>query len=160
MTAAQEQTFLQLVTLTLYPAEAARHVDLSPQAISMRRKRDKAFDDRVKGAESKAMFALIARVQEGAKRDWRAALALLERRWPELWSRPEIRNATENAKLAEILARTEEIRARTKLVEKGLDHDATAGDLDKVRMLVESIMAMRPGSRDATTAKDADDAAP
>lgn len=105
MTAAQEQTFLQLVTLTLYPAEAARHVDLTPQAISMRRKRDKAFDDRVRGAESKAMFALIARVQEGAKRDWRAAMALLERRWPELWARPEIR-----AELAAVNLNIEDVK--------------------------------------------------
>jgi hypothetical protein len=133
MSPAQEQTFLRLVAMALYPAEAARHVDVTPQAISMRRKRDRAFDERVRSAESKAMFALIARVQEGAKRDWRAALALLERRWPELWARPETRadmdKRMRDLRKADLEASTAEKVARTRAIEQRIDPD-TAPDPD------------------------------
>lgn len=133
MSPVQEQTFLRLVAMALYPAEAARHVDVTPQAISMRRKRDKAFAERVEAAESKAMFALLARVQEGAKRDWRAALALMERRWPDLWSRPEtqadIAARMPEARKADLEAATAEKIARTRAIEQRIDPD-TAPDPD------------------------------
>lgn len=37
-------------------------------------------------AEGEAELALVAIVRDAAPSDWRAAIALLERRWPDRWS--------------------------------------------------------------------------
>jgi hypothetical protein len=91
LTAEQERTFLQLLQLGSYQAQAARKLGLSPSAISMRKARNPAFRAAVEAAEAGLEMGLVAHLVKAAPKDWRAALAMLERRFPERWSRPEIR---------------------------------------------------------------------
>jgi hypothetical protein len=91
MTPEQEHTILQLVSVGAYPAEAARNVCLTPHSIYMRRKRDKRFAELLAQAEAKAEISLVLGVLKHAPKDWRAGMAILERRFPDRWARPETR---------------------------------------------------------------------
>ncbi len=87
-----EQQFLWFVQMGQYPAQAARAVGVTPQAISMRRKRDRAFGARVDQAIAKFQMGCLARINQAAERgEWKAAFLLLERRFPEEWGRAELR---------------------------------------------------------------------
>lgn len=87
-----EQQFLWFVQMGQYPAQAARAVGVTPQAISMRRKRDRDFAARVDQAVAKFQMGCLARINRAAERgEWKAAFALLERRFPEEWGRAELR---------------------------------------------------------------------
>jgi hypothetical protein len=87
VTPEQERTFLQLVSFGMFPSQAARKVGLTQQAISARRKRDKAFAAKVEESEATAEFNLMAHVLKGAPKDWRAAMSLLERRFRSRWAK-------------------------------------------------------------------------
>jgi hypothetical protein len=91
LTAEQEHTFLQLLQRGSYQAQAARKLGLSPSAISMRKARNPAFRAAVEAAEAGLEMGLVAHLVKAAPKDRLAALAMLERRFPERWSRPEIR---------------------------------------------------------------------
>lgn len=90
MTEQQREEFFRLVSACMYPAEAARKLGFTPQAISMRKKRDPEFAQQLQEAETSAELRLLANVQKAGLKDWRASMALLERRFKERWSRPEI----------------------------------------------------------------------
>ena len=100
LTPEQVRTFLQLVQLGMYPAQAARKIGVTPHAMMMRRKRKPEFDEAMEAAEASAEMALLAHVVKAAPKDWRAAMGLLERRFPERWARPEIRNEVTNVNVA------------------------------------------------------------
>jgi hypothetical protein len=91
MTAEQERTFLQLLQLGLYQAQAARKIGVAKSTITMRKSRFPDFAAAVEAAEAGLEMGLVAHVVKAAPKDWRAALAMLERRFPERWARPEIR---------------------------------------------------------------------
>lgn len=89
MTPEQESMYLQIVKMGMWPSQAARKVGLTPQAISNRKRRDPAFRERCAEADTSAELALLACVVNAAKKDWRAALAIMERRWKSRWGKPE-----------------------------------------------------------------------
>lgn len=89
-TAEHERLFLQLLQACMYPAEAARKLGFTPQAISMRKKRHPEFAQAIAMAEASAEFSLIATMLKASQKDWKAALALAERRFKERWSKPEV----------------------------------------------------------------------
>jgi hypothetical protein len=91
LTPEQRAQLLQMVTMGQRPSEAAQRIGVSPQAISMRKKRDAAFAADVQSAEAGLELGLLAQVRLGAQKDWRAAAWLLERRFPDRWARPEVR---------------------------------------------------------------------
>lgn len=91
ITPEQERTFLQLVSIGAYPSEAAKQIGVSPQAITNRKKNNPVFAEALERSDATAQFNLVAQVVRAAQKDWRAAIAILERRWPELWSKPEVR---------------------------------------------------------------------
>jgi hypothetical protein len=87
----QERQLLALVKVGQYPAQAAKKLGLSKSAISMRKSRNSKFRQAIEAAEAYLEFALVAEVAKAAQRDWRAAMAILERRFPKRWARPEVR---------------------------------------------------------------------
>lgn len=89
MTPEQEATFLQLVQLGLPQRQAAAKVGFTGNAISNRKRRDKEFRRRFEQADAGAMLSVYAHLLKAAPKDWRAALAILERRWPHVWGKPE-----------------------------------------------------------------------
>lgn len=89
-TAEHERLFLQLLQACMHQSEAARKLGFTPQAISMRKKRDARFAEAVAQAEASAEFGLIATILKASTKDYRAAQFLIERRFKERWSRPEI----------------------------------------------------------------------
>lgn len=92
MTPEQERTILQMVQLGQYLAQAARKVGLSPSTVYMRRQRDAGFRVALEAAEAGLELGLIAEIRKAASAgDWKAAAWLAERRFPERWSKPEIR---------------------------------------------------------------------
>ncbi len=92
MTPEQERTLLQQVQLGQYPTQAARKVGLAPSAVSMRKARDLVFRAAIEAAEAGLELGLVAKIHKAAADgDWKAALAILERRFPERWAKPEVR---------------------------------------------------------------------
>lgn len=92
MTPEQERTLLQMVQLGQYPAQAARKLGLSPSTVYMRKSRDPGFRAALEAAEAGLELGLIAEIRKAASAgDWKAAAWLAERRFPERWSKPEIR---------------------------------------------------------------------
>lgn len=87
---------MQLVTLTVPPSVAARIAGLTPQCVSMKKSREPDFLNDIERAEAKAQAALLAVIVTAAKTDPDQAWRLLERRWPELYARAEIRADLEN----------------------------------------------------------------
>ena len=82
---------MQLVSLGVPASVAAKRLGFTSQAVSMRRKRNKVFNTAMEQAEAGAQIGLISCVMKAAPKDYRAAMGMLERRWPELYARPEIR---------------------------------------------------------------------
>lgn len=106
MTPEQERTLLQMVQLGQYPAQAARKLGLSPSTVYMRKQRDKGFRAALEAAEAGLELGLIAEIRKAASAgDWKAAAWLAERRFPERWSKPEIR-----ATLAAVNVDTEDLK--------------------------------------------------
>lgn len=66
---------------------AAASAGISLDTLARWRKRFAAFADRLTEAEGKAAVRPLALIAEAAKRDWRAAAWLLERRFPEEYGR-------------------------------------------------------------------------
>jgi hypothetical protein len=92
MTPEQERTLLQMVQLGQYPAQAARKLGLSPSTVYMRKQRDAGFRAALEAAEAGLELGLVAEIRKAASAgDWKAAAWLAERRFPERWSKPEIR---------------------------------------------------------------------
>lgn len=88
---------LQLVKLGVSPTRAAVSLGLSDNFLSMRKKRFPAFALELAAAEAKAENSLQAKMLDLAMRGDRQAIAfLLERRWPERWARPEVRETRED----------------------------------------------------------------
>lgn len=99
VTPAQEEEFLNLVRMGMYPAQAARKVGLAKSTMSQRKK-SKHFAAKMEEAEAAAEAVLVAFVFKAGKTDWRAAMGILERRFPERWARPEIRNEITNVNVS------------------------------------------------------------
>lgn len=88
---------LQLVKLGVTPTRAAVSLGLADNFVTMRKKRHPAFALEVAAAEAKAENSLHAKMLDLAMRGDRQAIAfLLERRWPERWARPEVRETRED----------------------------------------------------------------
>ena len=87
LTPEQERTLLHLVSLGAYPSQAALKVGVTPQAISMRKKRDADFALRLQMAEATAEFSMLAEVR--MSKDPRIILELMARRFRERWARAE-----------------------------------------------------------------------
>lgn len=98
-TAEQQRVFMQLVAATLPQSEAAKHVGVSRQAISNRKRRDPQFLTEIERNEAVAQFNLVAIILKAAPKDHRAAQWLLERRWPEYWARADIRAQMESGRI-------------------------------------------------------------
>lgn len=100
MTPEQERKFLRLVAEGHTLAAAAKAIGFGKAAISMRRERNKGFAAKLEEAEEQLESTLSGEVIKAAPKDWRAAMAYLERRWPQRWARAEIRNEITNVNVA------------------------------------------------------------
>ncbi len=67
--------------------EAAEHVGCAPNTIENTIRRDKAFAERVRHAETKAEMTLVRQVRKAAKQSWRAAAWALEHIRPQRYAR-------------------------------------------------------------------------
>jgi monomeric isocitrate dehydrogenase len=100
LTPEQERKFLRLVSEGMNLSAAAKKIGVGKAAISMRRERNKAFAARLEEAEDELESTLSGKVIKAGRSDWRASAWYLERRWPQRWARPEIRNEVTNVNLA------------------------------------------------------------
>jgi malonyl CoA-acyl carrier protein transacylase len=66
---------------------AARSVGWSEDSFQRYRAKDAVFAAQVEEADGLAEVHLVAIVRQAAQTNWRAALELLGRRWPESWGR-------------------------------------------------------------------------
>lgn len=87
----------QLVELGVLPTRAATALGLSDNFLSMRKKRDPQFALDLAAAEARAENRLFDKMNDLAMGGDRKAIEfLLERRWPERWARPEVRETRED----------------------------------------------------------------
>ncbi|MBZ0153732.1 MAG: hypothetical protein K8J09_19570 [Planctomycetes bacterium] len=92
MTDDQRDEILRQVAAGAYPERAARAAGVVGATMRSRRRSDKVFAQELDRAEACGESTLAGIVGEHATKIWQAAAWLLERRWPERWARPEIRN--------------------------------------------------------------------
>lgn len=99
-----EQQLLAFVRLGETVSGAALAVGVTPQCISMRRKRDPSFDLRIRQAEARARIGLLSRVQLAIEKgDGRLALRVMENRWPSEWGRAVARDTSETLTTQDIV---------------------------------------------------------
>jgi len=70
---------------TLRAAAAAAGIDES--TLWRWQQRNAAFAKDLHAREAESEVVLVAIIRRAAETDWRAAMALLERRWPDTWGR-------------------------------------------------------------------------
>lgn len=70
-------------------AAACRYAGITTETYGQWQRRFPAFSDAVTRAEAESEVALVAYIRAAATSDWRASLALLERRFPDTWARRE-----------------------------------------------------------------------
>lgn len=99
MTDEQKELILRQVAAGAYPERAARAAGVVGATMRSRRRSDKAFAQELDRAEACGESTLAGIVGEHAKKIWQAAAWLLERRWPERWARPEVRNEITNVNI-------------------------------------------------------------
>lgn len=68
-------------------ADAAAKLGITHETIANEAKRDASFSASLMQAEAEGKIELIGCVQKAAKTEWRAALALLERKWYREWAK-------------------------------------------------------------------------
>jgi hypothetical protein len=81
--------FLAAVRAGCTLQSAALSVGWSEDALAVYRRNSSDFSDQVTEAEGTAEVHLVAIVRDAARTNWRAALELLSRRFPESWGRHE-----------------------------------------------------------------------
>jgi hypothetical protein len=100
---------------------------ISDDAFTEWRRKDPSFADRVNRAAGKTALRLLKKIEKNADENFSAAAWLLERRFPESFSRPEIQlgltiNQTMNNNTLIISAeQAESLSKRNKLIDKQLD---------------------------------------
>lgn len=155
--------FLGALAAGLPPLKAASITGYSREAFLARRRKDAAFAVRWDATVMQTILRHIKTIEDAGKKDWRATAWLLERRWPEMFARPECQEDIEigmgAARKADVEAATSEKVARTKMLLAGTDPDAVANDEAKIRAIAEGIMALRPRATDQP-AKDGGDETP
>lgn len=107
-----------LVAGGMTPTQAAAEIGVARQCVTMRKRRDPEFARRMALAEESLEAKLEAHVVTWAEKDWRAAMAILERKWPKRWARPEARALAKQA----------------------------AGDEARMRALIADMLSKRGGS--------------
>jgi hypothetical protein len=88
-----------------YKGVAARAAGVDPSTLSEWENKYPEFSNQVKEAEASGETDLIDIIKSAARRNWTAAAWLLERRWPDKWSRDRIVQHEEKPK-EEFLLRT------------------------------------------------------
>jgi hypothetical protein len=79
--------FLQAVRVGATLQSAALSVGWSEDGLARYRAGFADFADQIAEAEGAAQVHLVAIVRQAASSNWRAAMELLSRRWPEAWAR-------------------------------------------------------------------------
>lgn len=163
MVQADLDAFIEALAAGLPPLKAAAGTGYSREAFLARKRNDQEFADQWEKAVKATILRHIKTIEDAGKKDWRATAWLLERRWPEMFARPECQEDIEigmgAARKADVEAATAEKVARTKMLLAGTDPDAVANDEAKIRAIAEGIMALRPRATDQP-AKDGGDEAP
>lgn len=83
------QRFLTAIRTGSTFRAAALSVGWSEDSFQRYRDQDAVFAEQVDEAEGEAQVQLVTIVRQAARTNWRAALELLGRRWPETWGRHE-----------------------------------------------------------------------
>jgi hypothetical protein len=108
-------------------------VGISDDAFTEWRRRDRVFADRVNKAAGQTALRLLKKIEKNADENFSAAAWLLERRFPESFSRPEIQlgvamqiNQTTNNVLTITAEQAENLGRRNAVLNKELDALAKA----------------------------------
>ena len=92
---------LQTVEFGLPPDRAARAHGVKASTLRSLRQRDPEFGTALKKAEAVAEAGFFERILNHADKTWTAAAWILERRWPERWSKQEAPQHTDKAEIVE-----------------------------------------------------------
>jgi transposase len=85
----REKRLLQAIRAGNTRRAAAAYAGISDDSLERWAKRCADFADALTRAEAESEVALVAIVRQAASQDWRAAMAILERRWPDSWGKRE-----------------------------------------------------------------------
>lgn len=90
MTEEAIEAILKTVRLGLHPDRAAQAHGVSPGTLRSHRKRHPEFATAIKEAEAAAEQGFLGRILRHTEKQWTAAAWMLERRWPERWTKREV----------------------------------------------------------------------
>jgi transposase len=118
----REQRLLDALRAGNTRKAACLYAGISDESLANWSRRSLDFLDRLTRAEAESEVALVAIVRQAAQTDWRAGMALLERRFPDSWGRRDRVDI--------------EVYVRRRASELGLDPDeALAAVRPQLRML-------------------------
>jgi transposase len=118
LTPALEAALLRMIRDGVSRAGAARAAGIEWPTFESWTRRFASFSSAVTRAEGASEAALVRAIRRQAPTDWRAALALLERRFPDTWGRRDRVDI--------------ELYVRTRARELGLDPDEALAEAERV----------------------------
>lgn len=117
-TPAMLATICRLVQKGLAITHAAEKVHLHHTTVGRWRQQDPEFDAALRAAEAAFIEEQTANIRGAGKRNWQASAWLLERKWPQFFSQPQIQltMGTHKPEFEELSVTIEELRKDPQLM--------------------------------------------
>lgn len=112
MTDEKIEVILRAVRLGLHPERAAQAAGVTLGSFRMHKKRNPAFVMAIKEAEAGAESTFLGRIFTHMDRHWQSIAWMLERRWPERWSKREHVEVSTKGEAEQLLSDLAAIRTR------------------------------------------------
>ena len=112
MTDTAIEAILRGIRLGLHPERAAQAAGVTLGSFRMHKKRNPGFVMSIKEAEATAEQGFLARLLRHTEKQWTACAWMLERRWPERWSKREHVEVSTKGEAEQLLSDLASIRNR------------------------------------------------
>jgi hypothetical protein len=106
------EAILRGIRLGLHPERAAQAAGVSVAAFKAWKRRHPEFVSSIKEAEATAEQGFLARLLRHTEKQWTACAWMLERRWPERWSKREHVEVSTKGEAEQLLSDLAAIRTR------------------------------------------------
>jgi hypothetical protein len=113
MTETAIEAILRGIRLGLHAERAAQAAGVSVGAFKMWKKRHPEFVASIKEAEATAEQGFLARLLRHTEKQWTACAWMLERRWPERWSKREHVEVSTKGEAEQLLSDLAAMRAKS-----------------------------------------------
>lgn len=113
MTEEVQQNILRTIRLGLHADRAALAHGISSSTLRNFRRRNPDFATAIKQAEAEAESGFLSKLLMHTEKQWTACAWMLERRWPQRWSKREHVEVSTKGEAEQLLADLAAMRARS-----------------------------------------------